>query len=546
MLLLLGEEMFDSLPALFMGSESAYLLVFDLSVMNDPVKAQRQYEHLSKWAHIIAHQVPSTDDSYFRVLIVGTHVDTFPNNTVPVDLLAAVSDQVFHLVGLQLGDHLMQPADSALPFFQVGSSKKVGFSALTQALHVAPRRRKLPMEYVCAQDLLGRAARLNEIPLLSSVEHLDTLQLSTEPPVMLTDLMPDGAKVRAELVPYLESAADIVVCRQDATAQSLDEKDTIVFDIPRLISAVELLCSVVMARWERAGSERAKEMLTKVTQAGRSVDVKRTERLLVSLDESKTRSEAGFCREVAEWLVWTAAKTKSSGDPVLAGADVTDVSAFMACLEHLSLVHAHHDHLLIPMLLPESAPFVANAPPAPAVLFLYQMTHNADTGKWEELPVSLATFHLVVVALWRACPLDIHIEATQRCTNALTMDGCESVRLRLNSNESFIRLEMLGEKAIKCERTWTRLVETVCESTRSLRWGWRGRAVVVPAHPFALAVGETHPLHPLFAPKSVAERPEDYRDAEVVNAELKRFDGQKRMCNLKLKRWWCKQEGTIH
>ena len=541
-LYLLGEETFDSLPALFMGSESLYVIVFDLSVMRNTVTAERQYEHITKWAHIIAHQVPTVNNAYFRVILVGTHLDTFPDETVPTDLLTVISDKILRLVGYLLGSHLMRPTDgSNVPFFQVGSSTKVGLGALTQALHDSVRPRTLPLEYVCVQDLLGRAARQNAIPLLSRVAQLDTLELNRDPLITLSALLPDLSSVRTGLVPYLESAADIVVCREDVTGQTLCDSDTIVFDIPRLISAVELLCSVVMARWGWATSARAKEMLAKVIAAGHNVELQQTERVLKRLDASLKRAEEGFPREVAEWLVWTAAKTRSS-DPVLVGADVTDTAAFMSCLAHLNLLHCHKDRLLMPMLLPETASF-ATSPTAPstAEVFLYQMIETAS-GDWEALPVSLATFHLVVVALWRASLPDSPIQATQRCTNAMTMDGCVPVRLRLNTEETFIRVELLKDTPAKTvEMTWARLTEQVCESTQSLRWGWRGCAVVVPAHPFPTVDDESRPL---FEPDKVAARPMHYREIATVESELARWTGEP-SCNASLKQWWVKKPRKI-
>ena len=518
-----------------MGSESVYLIVFDLSAMDDAVTAQQQYEHITKWAHIIAHQVPSTDDAYFRVLLVGTHLDTFPNNTLPPTTRSLVSREIRRLVVDMLDQHLMVPLGASQPFFAVGSEKRVGLDVLSKALRDAVRERTLPLEYVCAQDLLGRSARRNEIALMSSASQLDDLVLSRDPEVTLSALLPDTTSVRTGLVPYLECAADVLVCRENATSQTLCDSDTIVFDIPRLISAVELLCSVVMARWGRATSERALNMLDLVTDAGNVMDETRTEKVLEQLDEAFERPEEGFPREVAEWLVWTAAAAKAKTSALLAGADVTDHAAFMSCLEHLSLLHQHGDRLLMPMLLPETAAFVTISHAAPAELFLYQMVYDKSKTEWEMLPVSMATFHLVVVALWRASLPGSLIQATQRITNALTMDGCVPVRLRLNAKESFIRVELMltDDNTHLVDDTITKVCSEVCESTRTLRWGWRGSPVVVPAHPYS-------PARPLFKPCDVATAspPDHYRQGATVASELSRYSGHTRVCNVELETWW--------
>ena len=455
-----GESMYDSLPALFMGSESVYVLVFDLSVMNITLLAQRQYEHLTKWAHIIAHQVPTTDESYFRVIIVGTHVDTFPNNTVPADLLLFISGEILRLVGSALDNHLVMPPDAPdVAFFQVGSRARLGLSAVSTAMYKAVRNRKLPLELVAAQDLIGRWARLGNVQLMSSVNELKSLELNNTPHITLGGMMPTADAIRDGLVPYLESAADILVCRADATSQRVCDTDTIVFDVPRLIGALELMCSVVMAQWGRAKSKRALAMLREVKAAGNACDLLRTTRLLAELTAAQCESECGFPAEVAEWLVWTAARSQSKTlfvapseaapkslsllrkisrklwppkpelIPLLAGADVTDVPAFMLCLERLSLALRRGKQLVVPMLLPAHAPFLDAPVSLPAQVFLYQFNHA------ELLPVSLATFHLLMVALWRESLSTVPIRATQRCTDAMTMEGCIPLRLRLNANE---------------------------------------------------------------------------------------------------------------
>ena len=527
-----------------MSSKSAYLLVFDLSVMHDPDQAQRQYAYLAKWAHAIAHQnLSSNEDDSFHVIVVGTHLDRFPDDTVPPALLEEVSNNVRRLVGVQLGDHMMLPAGPAptlVPFFQVGSVKRIGLRALSQALHDAGVRqlRAVPLEYVCVQDLLGRAARLGEIPLVSTVAGFHSLKLSSEPEIRVSDLMPDSAEVSTKLLWYLEDAADILVCRENSLSRKVKRTDTIVLDVPRLIAVVELLCSVVMARWEQVESERARNMLAKVIEAGNAIDLPRTERLLKALDNSRTRADKGIPREVAEWLVWTAASTNSSNDPLLAGARVDDVPVLMQSLERLSLVYAHDQRLLAPMLLPETAAVAPAAPAELAVLFVYQMSKIVDG--WEELPVPLATFHLVMVALWRKCLPGSPIDATQRCTNFLTMNGCAPMRLRLNYGESFIRVELQSDESRKCEMTLATL-QTLCESTDTQRWGWRGKFVAVPAHPHQ---PEGIAARPLFPPEHVALNCEPFRERNTVQEELSRVPEKTQLqCNISLSRWWVKPEG---
>ena len=167
---------------------------------------------------------------------------------------------------------------------------------------------------------------------------------------------------------------------------------------------------------------------------------------------------------------------------------------------------------------------------------------ETDKNDLTILPVSLATFHLVMVSLWRASIAGSVIEATQRCTNALTMDGCVPLRLRLNSNESFVRVELTaGAPAKEVEATWTKLCESVCHQTRTLKWGWRGRAVVVPVHPFPASNGTQCPL---FDPDLVAKQLEYCRHAATVRSELARHSGQKVQYNVNLESWWVKQQRT--
>ena len=526
--------MFDSLPALFMGNESVYVVVFDLSVMGFSCQAQRQYDTVSKWAHLIAHQVPTTQSSHFRVLIVGTHIDTFTDDTVPCDLLQLVAREMRRLVVPVLGPHLIRPPSTpSVPFFQVGSAKGLGLAAVSTALHSAVRPRPVPLEYVCAQDLIGRWARMGNVQLMCPVQELPTLELNDAPRITLGDLMPDTTALHDGVIPYLENSADILVSRVDRA--TLADSDMVVFDVPRLIAALELLCSVVMARWGRAKSERARGMLAQVEEAGCAKDLNRTERLLSALDAARGRPEAGFPFDVAQWLVWEAAAPLAKTQPLLAGADVVDPAAFLRTLEHLSLVFRHDDRLLVPMLLPDNAPFVEQAVDRPAQLFLYQMVGGAV------LPVSLATFHLLVVALWRESVGNAAIQATQRCTNVLLMkgNGMVPVRLRLNTGEAFVRVELYADTPAENVRdTVDALIERVCSSTVSLRWGWRrGRAVVVPAHPFDMT-------RPLFEAEHVAGAPEEYREVGRVNLELMTHAGE-RQCNERLELWWCNHAGQI-
>ena len=530
--------MFDSLPALFMGSESAYILVFDLSVMNDATQAQRQYEHLSKWAHLIAHQVPETLTSYFRVLIVGTHLDTFPDDTAPSSLLRTVSKEIDRVVGPVLGNHLILPESGRTPFFQVGSAKGIGLRELSEGMHAAVRGRRLPLEYVCAQDLVGRWSRMGRIELLSSVADLPSVVLSeTTPVITVGSLVPDEHALRTGLVPYLEEAADVLVCREDSSARGVSASDTIVFDVPRLIAVVELLCSVVMAQWERATSDRALDMLDLVKAAGRRLDNKKTLKLFAELDEARQRSEEGFPVGVALWLVWTAAAREAKGEPLLAGADVPDGLTLFSALERLSLVFQHNTRLLVPMLLPEHAPFVEKATAAPVQVMLYQVVKDEEDTH-SVLPVSLATFHLVVVALWRETMKVCAIRATQRCTDKLVMGGCAPVRLRLNVGEDFIRVEVFddGGPPERVVATLHRVSTGVCDQTRSLRWGWRGVPVLVPASPMK-------PSLPLFRPLEVAASPEVYREEGTLGAVL--HSKEPRECNKKLEEWWTKRVGKL-
>jgi hypothetical protein len=159
-------------------------------------------------------------------------------------------------------------------------------------------------------------------------------------------------------------------------------------------------------------------------------------------------------------------------------------------------------------------------------VFLYQFIHA------ELLPVSLATFHLLMVALWRESLLNSPIRATQRCTDAMTMEGCIPLRLRLNANESFVRIELTDDSdAVRVQRTLERICVAVCNGTRSLRWGWRGTPVLVPAHPFKTNA-------PLFSPADVAQASEAHRRPDVVGAELVAHAGGARVCNERLEQWW--------
>ena len=528
--------MFDSLPALFMGSESAYILVFDLSVMDDPPEAQRQYEHLSKWAHLIAHQVPESLSSYFRVLIVGTHLDTFPHDTAPSALLRAVSKEIRRVVGPLLGKHLILPGSGRTPFFQVGSAKGIGLPELSQGMHAAVRSLTVPLEYVCAQDLVGRWARMDRIELLSSVGDLPRVVLNDAPPITIGSLFPDEHILRTGLVPYLEEAADVLVCREDSSARRVSASDTIVFDAPRLIAAVELLCSVVLAQWEKVTSERVLNMLDLVTVAGERLDTEKTLKLLAELDKARQRSEEGFPCEVALWLVWTAAAREAKGEPLLAGANVPNCDALLSALERLSLVFRHDTRLLVPMLLPDHAPLVERATPATVQVMLYQVV-NEEEDTPSVLPVSLATFHLVVVALWRASPQPSEIRATQRCTDILLFDGCVPLRVLLNEREVSIRVEMWDE-GFSPEQVMATLdlVSTLCEQTRSRRWGWRGVPILVPVSPFDVGV-------PMFSPMAVALAPDSYHQKSAVDQKTAIHPGETRLCNENLEAWWIHHNG---
>ena len=161
-------------------------------------------------------------------------------------------------------------------------------------------------------------------------------------------------------------------------------------------------------------------------------------------------------------------------------------------------------------------------------------------GGWEELPVPLATFYSVVVALWRKCLPGSPIDATQRCTNFLTMNGCAPMRLRLNYGESFIRVELQSDESRKCEMTLATL-QTLCESTDTQRWGWRGKFVAVPAHPHQ---PEGSAARPLFPPEHVALNCEPFRERNTVQEELSRVpENTQLQCNISLSRWWVKPEG---
>ena len=173
--------------------------------------------------------MPESLSSYFRVLIVGTHVDVFPDDTVPRALLRTVSREVGRLVGPVLGNHLIQPSSGRVPFFQVGSAKRIGLRALSEGMHAAVRARTLPLEYVCAQDLMGRWARMGRIELLSPVTDLVGVVLSeTTPVITVGSLVADEQALRTGLVPYLEEAADVLVCRADSSVRRVSASDTIV------------------------------------------------------------------------------------------------------------------------------------------------------------------------------------------------------------------------------------------------------------------------------------------------------------------------------
>jgi hypothetical protein len=197
----------------------------------------------------------------------------------------------------------------------------------------------------------------------------------------------------------------------------------------------------------------------------------------------------------------------------------------MLSLERLSLALRRDDRLFVPMLLPHHAAFLDIPVTVPAQLFLYQFVDD------ELLPVSLATFHLLMVALWRTSLRGSPIRATQRCTNAMTMAGCAPVRLRLNASESFVRIDVMDDSdAEQVQRTLEQICAKVCEQTRSLRWGWRGTPVVVPAHPH-------NSESPLFPAKKVACTPAHYQRMESVRAEMAAHPGE-RVCNERLEEWW--------
>ena len=105
--------------------------------MQDTVQAERQYTAVTKWANTIS-QVSSptatTTAPTFRVMIIGTHVDKFPDNCVPSPLREHIAESLLHLVGPHLGNHLIRPDNSTVPYFEVSSVDGTGLTDVSASI----------------------------------------------------------------------------------------------------------------------------------------------------------------------------------------------------------------------------------------------------------------------------------------------------------------------------------------------------------------------------------------------------------------------------
>ena len=121
----------------------------------------------------------------------------------------------------------------------------------------------------------------------------------------LADCVPNKLELNDGVLPFLENAADVVMCGRGADA-------LIIFNVPQLVASVELLCACVLAQWagpNRSISRRAKSMLRAITATCNVEDAPRCERLVWALRDASPLLSLGLvvwakllCSSVSETL----------------------------------------------------------------------------------------------------------------------------------------------------------------------------------------------------------------------------------------------------